>query len=57
MKDVLITSIHVSGTANKTTETIQGEYASIQFVFYGQNPNGSTAPVSVGRMESGEEHG
>ena len=48
MKDVLLTSVHVSGTANKTTETIQGEYASIQFVFYGQNPNGSTAPVSAG---------
>jgi type VI protein secretion system component Hcp len=48
MKQVLITNVHVSGTANKTTETIQGEYASIQFVFYAQNNNGSTSPVSSG---------
>ena len=48
MKQVLITNVHVSGTANKTTETIQGEYGAIQFVFYGQNPDGSTAPISAG---------
>jgi type VI protein secretion system component Hcp len=48
MKQVVITNVHVSGTANKTTETIQGEYGSIQFVFYGQKPDGSTAPVSSG---------
>jgi type VI secretion system secreted protein Hcp len=48
MKDVAITSIHVSGSPKDTTETIQGEYASIQFVFYGQKVDGSTAPVSSG---------
>ena len=48
MKQVLITNIHISGTAKKTTETIQGEYGAIQFVYYGQNPNGSTAPISSG---------
>jgi type VI protein secretion system component Hcp len=48
MKDVLITNVHVSGTAKQTTETIQGEYGAIQFVFYGQMPNGTTQPVSSG---------
>jgi type VI protein secretion system component Hcp len=48
MKEVLITNVHVSGTAKQTTETIQGEYGAIQFVFYGQMPNGSTQPVSSG---------
>ena len=48
MKDVLITSLHVSGTAKQTTETLQGEYGAIQFVFYGQATNGTTKPVSQG---------
>ncbi|HTU86377.1 MAG TPA: type VI secretion system tube protein Hcp [Solirubrobacteraceae bacterium] len=48
MKDVAISDIHISGTAKQTTETIQGEYGAIQFVFYGQMSNGTTAPVSQG---------
>jgi type VI protein secretion system component Hcp len=48
MKDVLLTSVHISGTAKNTTETIQGEYAAIQFVFYGQTKSGTTEPVSSG---------
>jgi type VI secretion system Hcp family effector len=48
MKDVLITSLHVSGTAKQTTETLQGEYGAIQFVFYGQATDGTTKPVSQG---------
>jgi type VI secretion system secreted protein Hcp len=48
MKQVLLTSVHISGTAKNTTETIQGEYGAIQFVFYGQTNNGTTKPVSSG---------
>jgi type VI protein secretion system component Hcp len=48
MKDVLITSLHVSGTPKQTTETLQGEYGAIQFVFYGQKTDGTTGPVSTG---------
>lgn len=48
MKLVAITSIHVSGTSKQTTETIQGEYGAIQFVFYGQKADGTPTPVSSG---------
>jgi type VI secretion system secreted protein Hcp len=48
MKLVAITSIHVSGTSKQTTETIQGEYGAIQFVFYGQKADGTPTPVSAG---------
>jgi type VI secretion system secreted protein Hcp len=48
MKQVLITDIHISGTAKQTTETIQGEYGAIQFVYYGQSNNGTVQPVSSG---------
>ena len=48
MKDVVITSLHVSGTAKQTTETVQGEYGAIQFVFYGQTSSGTIKPVSSG---------
>ncbi len=48
MKDVLLTNVHISGTAKDTTETIQGEYGAIQFVFYGQTKSGTTQPVSAG---------
>ncbi|HYB31585.1 MAG TPA: type VI secretion system tube protein Hcp [Solirubrobacteraceae bacterium] len=48
MKDVAITDIHVSGGSKTATETIQGEYAAIQFVIYEQNANGTTKVGSTG---------
>ena len=48
MKLVAITDIHISGTPKATTETIQGEYGAIQFVYYQQQQNGTTKVGSAG---------
>jgi type VI secretion system secreted protein Hcp len=48
MTHVAITDIHVSGTGRTPTETIQGEYAQIQFVIYEQMPDGQTKVGSTG---------
>lgn len=45
---VFFTDFHVSGDANKATETIQGEFGAIQFVLYGQSNNGTTSVSSAG---------
>ena len=56
MKQVLITNVHVSGTANKTTETIQGEYAGDPVRVLRTEPRRIDGARLRGRMESGEEH-
>jgi type VI secretion system secreted protein Hcp len=48
MRTVIITDIHVSGDGRTATETIQGEYAAIQFVFYEQSASGQTKVGSTG---------
>ena len=48
MKLVAITDIHVSGGSGTPTETIQGEYGSIQFVIHQQMPDGTTKVGSAG---------
>jgi type VI secretion system secreted protein Hcp len=48
LKLVAITDIHISGSPNATTETIQGEYGGIQFVYYQQMQNGTTKVGSAG---------
>lgn len=48
LKLVAITDVHVTGTSNATTETIQGEYGGIQFVYYQQMQNGTTKVGSAG---------
>ncbi len=48
MKDVLLTDLHVSAASRAPTETIQGEYAAIQFVVYGQNQSGQPKAGQVG---------
>lgn len=45
---VAITDIHVTGSGTTPTETIQGVYGAIQFVFYEQMPNGTTKVGSAG---------
>lgn len=48
LKTVFFTDFHVSGDANKATETIQGEFGAIQFVLYGQSNNGTTSVSAAG---------
>jgi len=48
LKTVFFTDFHVSGDANKATETIQSEFGAIQFVLYGQSNNGTTSVSSAG---------
>ncbi len=55
MKDVLLTDLHVSADSRTPTETVQGEYAAIQFVVYGQNPNGQPQGRPGRWLESGDK--
>ncbi len=48
MKDVLLTDLHVSAESRTPSETVQGEYGAIQFVVYGQNPDGQVKPGPSG---------
>ena len=48
LKTVFITSIHWDGTSGHATETVQGEFGSIQFVLYGQTKSGQPTPSSQG---------
>jgi type VI secretion system secreted protein Hcp len=48
LKTVFITSIHWDGASSHATETVQGEFASIQFVLYGQTNCGQPTVSSQG---------
>lgn len=48
LKNVALTNIHIAGASKNATETIQGEFAAISFVLYGQNVNGTTSVSSTG---------
>jgi type VI secretion system secreted protein Hcp len=48
LKTVFITSIHVDGASGHASETVQGEFASIQFVLYGQTKSGQSTVSSQG---------
>jgi type VI protein secretion system component Hcp len=48
MSTVLITDVHVSGSGQTVSETVQGEYGALQFVQYEQMPDGTTKVGSAG---------
>lgn len=48
LKTVFLTSIHWDGASSHATETVQGEFGSIQFVLYGQTQSGQPTPSSQG---------
>ena len=48
LKTVFLTSIHWDGASSHATETVQGEFGSIQFVLYGQTQSGQSTVSSAG---------
>jgi type VI protein secretion system component Hcp len=48
LKPVFLTNVHISGEARSATETIQAEFGAIQFVVYGQKPDGQSTVSSTG---------
>jgi type VI protein secretion system component Hcp len=48
LKPVVLTDVHISGESRSATETIQAEFGAIQFVVYGQKPDGQSTVSSTG---------